>query len=78
MPDAVRKLATKKTLQFGAVAASYSLGEAVGPTGAMAEDRCHHLSSFLPRTHPSVVMISVAIEYQIITKSGLSSVQYAA
>jgi hypothetical protein len=45
---------------------------------ATPPDRCHHLSSFLPTTHPTVVTINVAIEYQVITKSGLSSVQYAA
>jgi FMN phosphatase YigB (HAD superfamily) len=41
-------------------------------------DRCHHLSSFLPMRQPTVVTITVAIEYQVITKSELSSVQYAA
>jgi hypothetical protein len=38
----------------------------------------YHLSSFLPMRQPTVVTITVAIEYQVITKSGLSSVQYAA
>ncbi len=38
----------------------------------------HHFSSFLPRRKPAAVTARIAIGYQVITKSGLSSVQFAA
>jgi hypothetical protein len=38
----------------------------------------YHLSSFLPMRQPAVATIRVAIGYQVITKSALSSVQFAA
>ncbi len=38
----------------------------------------YHLSSFLPMRYPAAVTIRVAIGYQVITKSTLSSVQFAA